>query len=657
MKRRGTVGRRIGYGFLTLLGLPWTLLAASTPSSTGLVLDGVPEPDPAVELRIRRYLGFRPAGFQGWHPRRRDVLVTILAGPTRQLHEIRIPEGPLLPLTAESDPVAGGSWDPSDRGGWVFWRDTEGDEDFRLFWRGPDAASGAPTGGWPCLPGGICWSHGGRWLGYGRSAAGGEGTELRILDPSDPGAERLVLRTPQPGWSILDWSKDDRSWLVHELRSARRSVLHWVEVGTGARRRVAPGEGEDVFYSEARLLPGDREALVISDRGTEFRHLSVLDLHDGSERRFGPEYPGDVEQMDLSPEARWVAFFVNEKGISRLHLLERATGREHRVPELPAGVASGLRWRPRGREVAFTLDGPRCPGEVLSVDFRTGGVTRWTKPWDGLRRAGFPREPEPVEVQALDGRVLAGLIHRPDPARFPGRRPVLLRLHGGPEGQARPVFQGRWNALVGEWGVAVVDPNVRGSTGFGKTFMGLDDGVRREDAVRDVGAFLDWVGKDPGLDPARVAVHGTSYGGFLALASLAQFGERLRCGVDVLGITSLPDFLRRTRMDRRNQRREEYGDERDPVMEAFLSRISPMARLDRIRQPLLVVHGAQDPRVPILEAETLVRELRARGGSVGLLRAEDEGHGFARSGNGDFQFQCVVEFLRQHLGLDAEAVP
>jgi dipeptidyl aminopeptidase/acylaminoacyl peptidase len=367
----------------------------------------------------------------------------------------------------------------------------------------------------------------------------------------------------------------------------------------------------------------------------------------------GPAFDADVESFDLSADGRTLACFVNEEGSSVLHLLNPLTGVEERRVSLPAGVAAGLRWHPRRREIAFTLASSSSPGDVYSVSQR-GRVTRWTRSASGHLRPENFRTPTLVRVRSFDGLPLSGFLYPPDPQRFPGPRPVLMIVHGGPESQSRPGFQSRWNYLLEELGVALLYPNVRGSAGYGKRLLTLDNGVRREDAVRDVGVFLDWLAREPRLDRQRVAAYGASYGGYLVLASAAHFGERLRCAIDrcaidVVGISSFPTFLKNTQDYRSDLRRAEYGDERDPVMAEFLHRISPLTQAHRIRTPLLIGQGKNDPRVPVTESEQMVRALRAQGGEVWYVLAKDEGRGFARKRNSDFLFLTMVQFLQTHL--------
>lgn len=616
-----------------------------------LVLDGVPIPAPELASAVSNYLEFRASNFQDWHPTRRDVLFTTRLGDTPQLHLLRQPGGSRVSLTSLAEPVLAGRFNPADPHQVVFVQDSGGGEFYQFY--ALDVAQGTTR----LLTDGKSrntnprWSRRGEWVAYASTRRNGRDTDLYVLDPRRPGSDRCVAELSGSGWAVLDWSPDDRQWLVQAYVSINESYLYLVEVATGAKRLLTPAsaDGIKVAYSGAQFLGEGTSILAATDRGSEFLRLCRLDFDDGRWSPVGPLVDGDVEAFDLSADGRRVAFFANERGVSRLHVVDVRSGRAPRLPALPAGVATGLKWHANGRELGFSLSSARSPNDVFSVDLRAQALTRWTaSETAGLKVGRFP-EPEPVRVKAFDGRDLSGILYRPDSRRFPGRRPVLVSLHGGPESQARPIFQTRWNYLLEELGVAILYPNVRGSAGFGKSFLSLDNGRRREDALRDVGSFLDEIGRDRGLDASRVAVYGGSYGGYLVLASLIHHGDRLRCGIDVVGISSFPTFLRNTQDYRRDLRRAEYGDEREPGMAEFLREISPLTQVERIRKPLLVVQGQNDPRVPMSEAEQMVRALRTQGSQVGYLLAKDEGHGFVRKRNVDFMFLAVVDFLRAQL--------
>jgi dipeptidyl aminopeptidase/acylaminoacyl peptidase len=314
---------------------------------------------------------------------------------------------------------------------------------------------------------------------------------------------------------------------------------------------------------------------------------------------------------------------------------------------LPAGTIGSLQIAPWGA-IGFSLSSARSPSDAYSVDPRTLAVTRWTRSETGGLDAGVNVEPELIEARSFDGERISGFLYRPDAARFPGRRPLIVNIHGGPEGQSRPGFLGRNNYLLNELGIAIFYPNVRGSTGFGKRFVSLDNGpALRENSVKDIGAFLDRFDRDPALDRARFAVTGGSYGGYMCYASAIRFGDRLRAANCVVAISNFVTFLENTQSYRRDLRRVEYGDER--TQRAELLRISPMTRVSELRIPLMVVTGGNDPRVPASEADQMVRAVRANGRTAWHLLGQNEGHGFAKKENQDYQFWVGLMFWQANL--------
>jgi dipeptidyl aminopeptidase/acylaminoacyl peptidase len=315
----------------------------------------------------------------------------------------------------------------------------------------------------------------------------------------------------------------------------------------------------------------------------------------------------------------------------------------------PAGVnVSGVKLAPDGQALAYAASSATAPSEVRVIDVRTGEVGLWAAAdTAGVDTSAF----QPIDViewTSFDGRRISGLIQRP-PKKFTGKRPVLIEIHGGPEAQARVGFNGRYNYLVNELGIALVEPNVRGSTGFGKTFHALDNGRLREDSVKDIGALLDWIAQQPDLDATRVVVQGGSYGGYMANAVAVHYSGRIRGAITEVGISNFVTFLERTESYRRDLRRAEYGDERDAAMREFLLRISPLTNAERIKVPLFVVHGRNDPRVPVQEAEQIAATVANSGVPVWMMIAENEGHGFAKKENADYLFYARVLFLEEFL--------
>lgn len=633
------------------LALMSATLLAQIPEN--LVVEGIPPIPAALKRDASRYMEFRTAAFVAWHPVRREMLIGTRFSDTLQLHIVAQPGGARRQVTFSPEPVAGGQFEPRQGRFVVFSQDVGGGEFYQLLRL--DLADGRTTmlTDGRSRNGNARFSRDGRWLFHNSTRRNGRDTDVWRVDPRDPGSARSLLEVSGGGWAVLDVNEDGSQVLVQNRRSITDSELHLFDVERRKLTRLTPAHGRPVSYAAARLSRDGRSVLATSDLDAEFLRLVRIDVATGNItpliRDASKVANWDVEAFEVSPDGELLAFAVNENGSSRLSLLNLGSGKVRPVPGIPSGVMTGLEWHENGRDLGFSLAHAQSPSDAYSVDVKTGRLTRWTESETGGVPAKAFREPELVTVQSFDRLKVSAFVYRPDPARFQGRRPVVVIIHGGPESQSRPGFMARYNYLLNELGVALLVPNVRGSAGYGKRFLTLDDGFLREDSVKDIGAFLDWVRTDAGLDSDRVAVMGGSYGGYMTLASLVHYSDRFRCGVDIVGISNFVTFLTNTQDYRRDLRRVEYGDERDPAMRAHLEKISPLNQAHRIRVPLMVVQGKNDPRVPLSEAEQMVKAVRANGQTCAYLMAKDEGHGFAKKPNADFQFLGTLLFLREHL--------
>ncbi len=365
--------------------------------------------------------------------------------------------------------------------------------------------------------------------------------------------------------------------------------------------------------------------------------------------RYLTNFKWDIDNAQLSWDRRYIALTVNENGLSTLHVIDTQSGKEVGMPKLPTGTINELCWHENNRDLAFSLNSSQSPSDVYSVDIQSRKVERWTRSETGGINPQSFVEPKLITWKSFDGREISGWLYTPKTKPPAGKYPVEIVIHGGPESQSRPSFLGRGNYLVNEMGVALIYPNVRGSTGYGKSFSELDNGFKREDTYKDIGALLDWIATQPELDANRVMVTGGSYGGHMTLAVATRYSDRIACSVDIVGISNLVTFLEHTEAYRRDLRRVEYGDERDPKMRAYLESIAPMNHVKEITKPMMVVAGVNDPRVPKSEADQMVKALEANGTPVWYLAAKDEGHGFGKKKNADFQFYTTVLFMQKYL--------
>ena len=517
--------RRSLVWLLTALAACGTALAAQAQTSeapapstlqppAALRADGMPAIPASIAESVGAYTEFRSAWFAGWHPTKREALILTRFADTAQVHEVRMPGGARRQLTFYPDAVDDVSWPRRSSEYFVFTKDRGGDE-FSQVYR-TDVATGATTlvsdGGRSQNSLGP-WSHEGDRMAFASTRRNGVDRDIYVMDPRDPSSARLLLELKGGGWGPLDWSPDDRRLAVMEYVSVNESYVWIADVAAGTKTLLTPKGGKvPVAYEGAEFDRDGKGVYVLTDRESEYMRLAYVDLASGRHRYLTTDLNWDVEGFDVAPDGRTIAFVTNEDGASVLHLIDAATGKALPVPPLPIGVVGALAWHESGRELGLSLSSARAPSDVYSVDFAAQRVERWTESETGGLNAASFAEPEIVRWKSFDGRTMSGLLYKPA-ARFAGPRPVVINIHGGPESQSRPNFLGRSNYYLDQLGVAILYPNVRGSTGFGKTFAKLDNGRLREDSVQDIGALLDWLKGRPDLDASRVMVTAAGRGG------------------------------------------------------------------------------------------------------------------------------------------------
>ena len=614
-----------------------------------LVVEGIPKIPAAMAEEINRYTEFRYAGLSNWHPTKREMLISTRFADTSQIHLVKFPGGARTQLTFFKDSANGASYQPTRGDYFVFSKGSGGNENYQKYRY--DFATGAITlltDGKSRNTGGV-WANAGDRYAYESTRRNGEDVDIWMLNPADPKSDRMVAQLKGGGWGVYEFSPDDKQMLIGESISANESYLWLMDVATGNKTLITPkGEPVKVLYGSAQFSKDGKGIYVTTDRDSEFQRLAYIDLATKKHTYLTPSIIWDVEFFTLSWDGKTIAFVTNENGLSVLYLFDTARRKEMPASKLSAGVISALEWHRNNRDLGFAMESARATYDTYSFDMKTGKTERWTESETGGINTQTFSLPEVVRWKTFDDKMISGLYYKP-PSKFSGKRPVIIDIHGGPEGQSRPWFQAENNYFVNELGTAVIQPNVRGSTGYGKTFVTLDNGFLREGSYKDIASLLDWIKTRPDLDPDRIMVTGGSYGGHMTLAVATFYANRIRCALDVVGPSNLVTFLENTSAYRRDLRRVEYGDERDPKMREFLNRIAPLNNADKIIKPLFVVQGGNDPRVPLSESQQIVRTVRKNGTPVWYLMAKDEGHGFAKKQNRDFQLYATVLFMKEYL--------
>ena len=636
---------------LFALGLAMSILAQAAAETTGEIVekpaavtaDGIPPISADLAATVRPYMEFRTAGFSAWDPASRSMLVSTRFGGTAQLHSIATPGGARSQITFEAEPVRGGSFAPKTGDVLLIQKDIGGNEFFQIF-RLDSGRLEMLTDGESRNQLGA-WTHDGKYVTFSSTKRTGRDTDLYIMDPRDPSTTRLLAEREGGGWFVVGFTPDDKTALVVNYISVTNIELYHIDVATGEETRLTSPD-KPVAFSALEYAP-DGRLWVSSDEGSDFKRVGIFDPESGT---FTPviEEAWDITGFDISEDGRFLAYVVNVAGQSELKIYNIPRRRTRPVP-LPPGIVGGLEIAPWG-EIGFTFVSNQASADAYSVDPKSRKLTRWTTSETGGLDPMQNVLPELVEIESFDGEKISGFLYRPRAGKFAGPRPLIVNIHGGPEGQSRATFRGRTNYLINELGIAVFYPNVRGSTGFGKRFVALDNGpFQREDSVKDIGAFLDHLTADPGVNADRVAVTGGSYGGYMCYASAIFYGDQLKAANCVVAISNFVTFLENTQDYRRDLRRPEYGDERDPEQRKKLLEISPLTRADEIRIPLMVATGANDPRVPASEADQIIELVRSNGGEAWHFLAGNEGHGFAKKENADYFFWASLTFWKRHL--------
>jgi dipeptidyl aminopeptidase/acylaminoacyl peptidase len=622
---------------------------SAIPVAGNLVTEGIPALSTNLITDVKNYTESRGASLMTWHPLKKEMIIATRFGNSNQLHYVKMPGGDRKQITFFDEPIGFASFEPTKGDYFLFYKDIGGNE-FSQIYRYDLSTKGVTllTDGKRSQNGGVRWSNKGDRIAYGSTKRNGQDRDIYVLNPLDPAVDRRIAENSGGGWGVVDWSGDDSKLLLAEGISVNESRLYLLDLTNGNKTRLLPENDERTAFTGISFSRDGKGIYLITTKDSEFSRLAYYDIATRKLSYISSPIPWDVEDADLSHDGTQLAFVTNENGLSKLYMLSTTTNQYAPVPNLPTGIIGGISWSGDSKSIGITFVTYNSSADVYEYNTATKEFLRWTESELGGMDVSTLQPPQLISWKSFDGKTISGYLYRAS-SKFSGKRPLIINIHGGPEGQSRPSFQGRSNYYLNELGISIIYPNVRGSTGYGKSFVDLDNGIKREESVKDIGALMDWAAQQPDLDKDRIMITGGSYGGYMTLAASYLFSDKIRCSLDVVGISNFNTFMKNTEAYRRDLRRVEYGDERDPKIAAYFEAIAPLNHTDKIKKPLFIVQGGNDPRVPFTESIQMKDKIKQNGGTVWFLMAKDEGHGFRKKNNVDFQFYATIEYIKQFL--------
>ena len=635
--------------FLTLFAVQAQEKKSIVVPNENLITENNAEIPKELANDVKKYSEFRIASLVEVHPLKNDIIINTRFGSTSQLHRVSKSMGTRTQITFFDEPVSAASYEPIKGEYLVYSKDIGGNEFGQLFKLDVKTLqSTLLTDGGRSQNGGIKWSKDGKGFYYSSTKRNGGDRDVYYMDPNNPKAEKLILQVKGGGWGIQDISPDGKQLVLGEYVSINESYLWLLDIATGKLTEITDRSVKGVSQSNANFSSIPNEIWFITDKDNEFERLASMNLNTKKTTYYTSNIPWNIENFKLSNDKKSIVFISNEAGLNKMYLMNTATKAYKEVKNLPIGLISDPHFTKDNQTIFFNQSTAQSASDVYQLNIQTGKTNRWTESELGEMQPSDMSVPKFIEWKSFDDLKISGFYYPASP-KFKGKRPVIIMIHGGPEGQTMASFLGTNNFYTNEMGVSVVYPNVRGSSGFGKTYLAKDNGFLREDSVKDIGALLDWIAKQPDLDKDKIMIMGRSYGGYMTLATAFHYSDKIRCSVDIVGISNFNTFLKNTEEYRRDLRRAEYGDERDPKMAEFFDKMAPLNNTDKIKKPMFIIQGTNDPRVPVTEARQMRDKLKAQGNTVWYMEAKDEGHLFKKKANIDYQNLAVIRFMQEYL--------
>ena len=635
--------------FLTLFVVHGQQKKSIVVPNENLITENIAEIPKELSNEVKKYSESRSASLGDIHPLTNEIIINTRFGSTPQLHRVSKSMGARTQITFFDEPVSATSYEPLKGDYLVYSKDIGGNEFGQLFKLDlKTLQSTLLTDGGKSQNGGITWRKDGKGFYYASTKRNGGDCDIYYMDPNNPKSENLILQVKGGGWGIQDISPDNKKLVLGEYISINESYIWLLDIETGKLTEVTDRNSKGISQSEATFSNLSNEIWLVTDKDNEFQRLAAMNINKKKTTYYTSDIPWNVESFNLSEDKKSIVFITNEGGLNKMYLMNTGTKAYKEIKNLPIGLISGARFTKDNQTIFFNQSTAQSASDVYQLNIKTAKIERWTESELGEMQPSDMSVPKFIEWKSFDDLKISGFYYPASP-KFKGKRPVIIMIHGGPEGQSMASFLDSNNFYTSEMGVSLVYPNVRGSSGFGKTYLEKDNGFLREDSVKDIGALLDWIAKQPELDKDKIMIMGRSYGGYMTLATAFHYADRIKCSVDIVGISNFNTFLKNTEEYRRDLRRAEYGDERDSKMAAFFDKTAPLNNTDKIKKPMFIIQGTNDPRVPVTEAMQMRDKLKAQGNTVWYLEAKDEGHAFKKKANIDYVRLAIIRFMQEYL--------
>jgi len=645
--------KKSSYSFVILF---FTLNIISEVTSTSLnngqlILEDIPIIPQRISDDISRYQNIRSGSFQNFNEDGTEMYISTRFGNVSQLHKVKKPGGARFQLTYFEEPIGSINRQP-DGEVIAFTMDAKGNENAQVFILNPK------NGEYKMLTDGISrngspvWSEDGEKIAYRSNKRNGASNDVWITSVDDKNKSEMILESQDgTSWGAIDWSNDNKKILIQNYISVSNSKIYSIDVESKTKSLIIGSNDKKSVNIGLNFDNDDKGIFFITNEFSDYRNLAYKNIQTGQVTLITNDIRWNVDSFVLSKDGSRAAFSINENGFSSLYLMETSSYKFNKVKNIPIGLVSGIEFNRQSTSLGLSINTYQSPSDAYTLELKKdpleyGDLVKWTESEiGGLDTTKFVK-PKFFSYETFDGLNIPAFIYKKKSEK---PLPVIIYIHGGPESQSRPRFSSTFQQWIDKLGVAVITPNVRGSNGYGKNFLELDNGFKREDSVKDIGSLINWIEKQPDLDASKIAVYGGSYGGYMVLASAVFYSDKLKAAVDVVGISNFVTFLKNTKDYRRDLRRVEYGDERDPKMRDFLEEISPNNNVEKIKVPMFVIQGQNDPRVPVTEAEQIVDALRNSNKQVWYMNALNEGHGYRKKENRDIYQQAVILFFEKYL--------